>query len=774
MVQFPYDVRLRNLLSTLIICTMVVHQALSWRVVLKVGTGQDISPATSIEHLWLSDVTVNDDRVTYVNTRDTVVARYRPTYKSSFINIWEGINLLKMSMYKDGKEAAYLMFNTTGYTRTNFFKFSNIIRSSFTDLSPSVSMAITGNLSRSFELLSCDTGYCGDSRGWMAGVSQIGMGSCYSKEPVPFFMFANKTNSLLNNMNVSDSFAIFAGDCVDQPCLNGGRCTEHLDDFTCHCDSQYYGKTCTIRCPCAYGKCFEVTDSDVTSSGIVIINGTVINNSSFTLDGGRVRLACKCSKGYEGVNCSKNKDDCVGNPCQNSGVCVDKLNGFECDCPIGISGPRCENVSPKEDSNMKTGGVVAAAITVPLVLILIGAMVAYGIYIYKNPEGFGRSTTYKQFTIARDFVRRSFRRVSGRKPRATKRLQEDQVEADPKNEKAGFDNLGFNEATGTGGSVPVYRRENSEMYELSANDQSVVTGPNTSHEKLNINRNQQQQYNKGQEPGVPVERPQRQVGRQGRGKQAEQTQNYNQPTREQQSGNLVVPPVNKPKYQPRQTEAPKAPRSPNDVTTPGYPTQNINTQGRHHDYDSRSLHVNDRSPTSENVPYDRYRDGGSPSSPYGRTYQDYSPRDRAADSAPYDRYRDEHSAPHYHQIDPSQNSYDPRRPHPTESTSYDRYRGDRSPSSPYGPRDYQRNIPHAESSRDRYRAADSPSSPYGENQKSPGWGERNSQDRYRDEPSPNYRGANPADRYNTGRQTDVSSPEQVVFVSADHTREVSI
>lgn len=28
MVQFPYDARLRNLLSTLIICTMVVHQAL--------------------------------------------------------------------------------------------------------------------------------------------------------------------------------------------------------------------------------------------------------------------------------------------------------------------------------------------------------------------------------------------------------------------------------------------------------------------------------------------------------------------------------------------------------------------------------------------------------------------------------------------------------------------------------------------------------------------------------------------------------------------------
>lgn len=46
---------------------------------------------------------------------------------------------------------------------------------------------------------------------------------------------------------------------------------------------------------------------------------------------------------------------------------------------------------------MQTGGVVAAAVTIPLVLILLGAMIGYGVYIYKNPEGFGRSTTYKQF-----------------------------------------------------------------------------------------------------------------------------------------------------------------------------------------------------------------------------------------------------------------------------------------------------------------------------------------------------------------------------------------
>ena len=37
------------------------------------------------------------------------------------------------------------------------------------------------------------------------------------------------------------------GDCVDQPCMNGGRCTEQLQDFTCKCASQYYGKTCTSK-----------------------------------------------------------------------------------------------------------------------------------------------------------------------------------------------------------------------------------------------------------------------------------------------------------------------------------------------------------------------------------------------------------------------------------------------------------------------------------------------------------------------------------------------
>lgn len=77
---------------------------------MKVGTEMDISPATNIENLWLTDVTVNDDRVTYLNTRDTYVVRYRPTYKSAYINSWTGINQVgKKYIYPQTSDKALII-----------------------------------------------------------------------------------------------------------------------------------------------------------------------------------------------------------------------------------------------------------------------------------------------------------------------------------------------------------------------------------------------------------------------------------------------------------------------------------------------------------------------------------------------------------------------------------------------------------------------------------------------------------------------------------------
>ena len=35
-------------------------------------------------------------------------------------------------------------------------------------------------------------------------------------------------------------------DCADQPCQNGGNCTDAVNDYACNCAAGYSGKNCTI------------------------------------------------------------------------------------------------------------------------------------------------------------------------------------------------------------------------------------------------------------------------------------------------------------------------------------------------------------------------------------------------------------------------------------------------------------------------------------------------------------------------------------------------
>jgi Notch-like protein len=49
-----------------------------------------------------------------------------------------------------------------------------------------------------------------------------------------------------------------------------------------------------------------------------------------------------CCAGALGIICDINVDDCVPGACHNNGTCVDRVGGFECRCPPGFVGPRCE------------------------------------------------------------------------------------------------------------------------------------------------------------------------------------------------------------------------------------------------------------------------------------------------------------------------------------------------------------------------------------------------------------------------------------------------
>lgn len=51
---------------------------------------------------------------------------------------------------------------------------------------------------------------------------------------------------------------------------------------------------------------------------------------------------CVCPAGFEGPRCEANTDDCSTSPCLNGGTCMDDVNNFKCRCPPGFAGTLCQ------------------------------------------------------------------------------------------------------------------------------------------------------------------------------------------------------------------------------------------------------------------------------------------------------------------------------------------------------------------------------------------------------------------------------------------------
>ena len=49
---------------------------------------------------------------------------------------------------------------------------------------------------------------------------------------------------------------------------------------------------------------------------------------------------CLCEPGFNGTLCDNNIDDCYSNPCIY-GTCTDEVNGFTCSCLSGYEGDTC-------------------------------------------------------------------------------------------------------------------------------------------------------------------------------------------------------------------------------------------------------------------------------------------------------------------------------------------------------------------------------------------------------------------------------------------------
>ena len=47
-------------------------------------------------------------------------------------------------------------------------------------------------------------------------------------------------------MTIRTSLLSDIDDCANQPCQNGGNCTDLVNGYTCNCVASYSGKNCSV------------------------------------------------------------------------------------------------------------------------------------------------------------------------------------------------------------------------------------------------------------------------------------------------------------------------------------------------------------------------------------------------------------------------------------------------------------------------------------------------------------------------------------------------
>lgn len=111
------------------------------------------------------------------------------------------------------------------------------------------------------------------------------------------------------------------------PCENGGTCVNEVGGFDCDCPPDFVGETCTID---VSGGC---------AAGNPCSNGGVCDDTS-----GQVQCIC-AGTGFTGDTCTLPIDDCDPNPCENGATCTDGINDYSCDCPLGFAGKDCDEAA---------------------------------------------------------------------------------------------------------------------------------------------------------------------------------------------------------------------------------------------------------------------------------------------------------------------------------------------------------------------------------------------------------------------------------------------
>ena len=164
------------------------------------------------------------------------------------------------------------------------------------------------------------------------------------------FYFSFQTNCVLISIIKPD-----INECVSNPCQNGGNCTDGVNGYTCTCELGYEGLSCETSMVLIYVQCFHWK----------YFNEYNFKNQCFYLNilyvEGFMKIFSRISSPQEILflnsmfflifsqsNCVLHSiikpyiNECISNPCQNGGNCIDGVDGYTCTCELEYEGLSCE------------------------------------------------------------------------------------------------------------------------------------------------------------------------------------------------------------------------------------------------------------------------------------------------------------------------------------------------------------------------------------------------------------------------------------------------
>ncbi|CAH8444816.1 unnamed protein product [Schistosoma turkestanicum] len=114
--------------------------------------------------------------------------------------------------------------------------------------------------------------------------------------------------------------------CSTNPCHSNGYCISNDNgEFHCRCLQGWTGYDCSV----------DVDECHLGSTNPCEHDGVCINSPG--------DYQCLCPPGYNGSRCEDEILECAFNPCKHDGTCIDLINGFQCICPLGYEGVTCED-----------------------------------------------------------------------------------------------------------------------------------------------------------------------------------------------------------------------------------------------------------------------------------------------------------------------------------------------------------------------------------------------------------------------------------------------